>query len=93
MLTEADALYGAAWQVLYERLDPDGCVNRDANAKRIDRSAGIAEWIATQPADVATAYRRALAAIADRAEKVLENNERAAQQREARRAIPVPPEA
>lgn len=90
-LPRAEALYGAAYQVLYERLDPDGCTNRAANEVRLVRTALIGPWIEAQAADVAAAYRRALVDITKHAEGVLENNERAAQMREARSTIPVPP--
>jgi len=91
MLTDAKALYGAAYQVLFERLDPDGCVDREAHQRRLRISEAIGAWIAEQEADVAAAYRRAMPEIMKRAVAVLENNERARQMREARRGIPVPP--
>lgn len=91
-LSEHDALFGAAYQVLFERLDPDGCIDETANAKRMERTVMIENWIDQQSGAVLLAYRRALTEISNRAALVLENNIRARQQMEARKNLPVPPE-
>ncbi len=92
MLTEADALYGAAYQVLFERLDPDRCINHEIYEQLRSRATTIDSWISEQSVEVGAAYRRAMAEIRLRASQVLENCERGRQQQEARRSIPVPPE-
>ncbi len=91
MLSQADALYGAAYNVLFERLDPDACVKREKHKEILSIAASINEWIATQPIEIVNAYRRAMTDVMRRATGVLENNERAALMREARSTIPVPP--
>ena len=85
------ALYGAAYQVLHERLDPDSCVNHERDTVRAAVTENLRRWINEQEPHIAAAYRRALVDITRRAATVLENNERAAQMREARATLPVPP--
>lgn len=91
MLSEADALYGAAYQVLFERVDPDACATREIKAVLDAELVKVSEWAKTQPPDVAAAYQRASADIATRAAERLENNERARQMTLTRKSIPTPP--
>lgn len=91
MLTEADALYGAAYQVLFERADPDACVTREIKAVLDANLAAVSEWARTQPPDVAAAYQRAITDIAKRASDRVENNERARQMMLTRKSLPTPP--
>ena len=91
MLSKEDALYGAAWKVLYERLDPDGCVSREKMASAMTAMAKIASWVETQPSEIRAAYDRAKVDIMKRANDVLENNERATQMAVVFAALPKPP--
>lgn len=90
-LSEDDALYGAAWKVCYERLDPDGCSTPELRSVLAGKAGAIREWSATQAPDVKFAYGRAAADVATRADQVLENNERARRMSVAFAAIPRPP--
>ena len=91
MLSKEDALYGAAWKVLYERLDPDGCVSREKLTSTMTVMAKIASWVETQPSEIRAAYDRAKVDIMKRANDVLENNERATQMADVFAALPKPP--
>ena len=84
-------LYGAAYQTLHPRLDPDGCRTTAHRELMLEIGRDVAAWCETQPADVREAYIRALRDITAHAEKVLENNLRAQQMAAARETLPVPP--
>ena len=90
-LTEADALYGAAWKVCYERSDPDASTNELERARTAASLGEVAKWAHAQSPEVCAAYRRAVTDISIRADQVLENNVRARQQQAAFEAIPKPP--
>lgn len=89
--TEADALYGAAYQVTFERCVPDNCVTAEELAKIKDTAAKIIKWAATQNAEVRAAYERAVPEIIARAAARYENNNRYTQLIAARKNLPEPP--
>jgi hypothetical protein len=91
MLSSADALYGAAYQVLHERVMPDTCTTRERLAEIVASLAVVTSWASGQPTDVRIAYHRAFVDIYKRAETVVNNNERVNQMRAARETLPLPP--
>lgn len=90
-LSEADALYAAAYRVVLEKLDPDGCTDGPHYSVLTKTAEDLRVWARGQTQDVAAAYERAVTDIAKRAESVLENNVRARQMTAAYSSIPKPP--
>jgi hypothetical protein len=90
-LSVGKVLYGAAYKVLYERLDPDGCVDDDRHLALVAATGEVLAWAATQAQDVRDAYRKAAKDVVARAETTLENNRRARQMTAAMRTMPKPP--
>jgi hypothetical protein len=90
-LGAGQVLYGAAYKVLYERLDPDGCVDDARHSVLLIEADGVLKWAASQSLGVREAYRRAAKAIVTRAETTLENNRRARQMTAAMQTLPRPP--
>lgn len=91
MLTPDEALYGAAYRVVFERCNPDACVSEE-NLLRIQQiAANITSWASRQPRHARDAYLRATPEIVKRAVDRLENVKRAGQMIEALKDLPVPP--
>jgi len=91
-MSQSDVLYGAAYRVVFDRLDPDGCCTTELLSAVLIESARIAEWARTQEPTVASAYLRALPEIETRARDVHENNQRHLALTGAFEAIPKPPQ-
>lgn len=91
-LSRNNALYGAAYHVLFGRKCPDYCHTREHLKELRDDLAIVMAWAETQSDDVAGAYKRAATDIEKRAVSFVENNERAAHMRSIRDSIPKPPE-
>ena len=90
-LSKEDALYGAAYKVMFERCDPDSCATPDQLATvqfSVDR---VLVWASTQLAEVAAAYLRAAPEIVKRASDRVENNLRAIQMTAVLSQLPQPP--
>lgn len=91
MLSDEDARYGVAYNVLYARLAPAYCANQN-NLKHLrEELAKIMLWASSQPADIAAAYHRAGPEIETNAIAMVENNERAAKMLDLKKTFPMPP--
>ena len=91
-MSDADAHHGAAYKVLYERWDPDGCITADKLAALTAKADAVKAWAAGQVPIIKDAYLRAADEIVKRATAILENNSRAAQMLNLSKSIPRPPE-
>jgi hypothetical protein len=91
-LPEDEVLFAGAYRVVFERFDPDNCIN-PLHLEGIDSQAvKIAAWTDTQTAEVKNAYLRAIQEVRKRAADRLENQQRAAACLGAYASIPKPPE-
>ena len=91
--SEADAMWGAAYSVVFERVNnPDRCVTRELRDAIQPILNSIAEWAGSQSPEICAAYRRAVVDIGKRADDVLENNDRRRRMNEIRNTLPLPPE-
>ncbi len=91
VLSEAEVLYGGAYRVCFEQLNPDNCASRDDLVIVNAQFTKIVTWAETQTELVKTAYMRALADVLKRATDRLENTERALALTQAYNVIPKPP--
>lgn len=91
MLTVDEANYGAAYHVLYSRLNPDASTTRADHDAILIALAKVSEWAETQTPQIAAAYAKASNDIRTNSNNRVENTERANQMLAARRLIPVPP--
>lgn len=91
MLTPDEALYGAAYRVVFERCNPDACVSEEDRLRIQQIAVYITSWASEQPRHVRDAYLRATPEIVKRAVDRLENIKRASQMIEAMKGLPVPP--
>ena len=90
-LSQADVLYGGAYRVCFERLDPDNCVSQDMLASIDKKIEKITVWAQTQSDEIKTQYVRALAEVRKRAETRAENVARGAAMVNSYKEIPKPP--
>lgn len=91
-LSNEDVMFGAAYRVVFERVNPDACNDQRARIAIACKITMMAEWVKLQPEPVAQAYTRAFGEIEKRADAVLENNLRHQQQIEAYGVIAKPPD-
>lgn len=90
-LSPEDARYSAAYQIVFERCNPDNCVSEE-RLREIEVIADkIVKWADHQSPDVLTAYIRAVREIIKRAEARYENHVRYNQLIATRKALPEPP--
>lgn len=91
MLSDEDARYGVAYNVLYERLAPTYCVNQEHLSHLRSELGKIMSWANNQIPEVRVAYQRASPEIEQCAVSVVDNNERAAKLLGVKKTFPVPP--
>jgi hypothetical protein len=91
-LPEDEVLHMGAYRVVFERFDPDNCIN-PLHLEGIDSQAvKISAWADTQSHEVKKAYLRAIQEVRQRAVTRLENQQRALAGLDAYASIPKPPE-
>jgi hypothetical protein len=91
-LSESDALYGAAFRVVFERVgNPDQCASGEQLAVLSRVVADVRAWAPSQAPDVARAYERAAVDVLERAKTVVENTRRALLMMALYGTIPKPP--
>lgn len=91
-LSRSKAMYGAAYQIVFERCNPNNCTSPAtlAGIKRIAEK--ILAWAEDQPdPQVIAAYKKAVPEIVKRSEVQLDNHIRYTQLVAARMNLPVPP--
>ena len=89
-LTAAEALRGAAYRVIFEQTDPNGCISAEHFEAACRRVHDIETWAAAQQPEIGAAYLLAAQEIRQRARNVYENNQRHRQLCDAYEALPKP---
>lgn len=91
-LTEEDAIYGAAYRVIFERLGNwQNCTTAEQLVAVSASVAAIREWSRSQESGVARAYERAAVLYLGEARKMVENTQRAQRMQALYATIPRPP--
>jgi hypothetical protein len=90
-LDNATAHFGAAYKVLFENWDPDGCNAPEKLNALTAKAKVVQDWASTQEKIICDAYVKASLELMRRAEKVLENNVRSNQMNEMTKTIARPP--
>lgn len=67
LLAPEDALYGAAYQILFATVDPDACISKERLDFVNNYCARCLAWAEIQAPDVKRAYQRATVDIKTRA--------------------------
>lgn len=84
------AYYGAAYRVVLERLNPDGC-GPDEWPHVVGRAEVLRTWAALQEQPVRAAYERAITDVVKRAAARIENANRGLRMAALYEQIPKPP--